>query len=310
MLNFQNNNIPGELWLRSPEGVKEPAPLLLQNVYAKYQTITPTLTSILKDSVYFGTSEVYNMFYNDLTSNRITRFDSFYDCIFVETQSGCIFEKIYTEDNQIKPFSVSDNFTAKHNVLPGFLSYDTYTDYWLDEASDSVYYAYISSLKENKDFANKFAFAVVVNVFDCKTGLIRTVMLWKVVLGIKYAADWDVFNYIIETPKITFNSSTRTFNISFLLKNTARQFGLISINFRELDTTQGAYEITEVNGHVPFFTIDPAKCEAYPYNPHDVSHYRVVTVSTDKNDPSYDLKFIKMVIVKDRQLQAKYLIIE
>jgi hypothetical protein len=313
MLEFQNHNIPGELWLRSPNGDKQLASMLLNNIYAKYETLNPSVTSNLYGVVYGNDQAIYDTFYGELTSNQITRFDSFYDSIFIETKSGCIFEKIYTEDNLIKPFTVSDNFTAKHNVHPGFLSYDSYVDYWFDESNNRVFYVYLSNLKENKDFPDRFAFAVIVNIFDCNTGLIRTVMLWKVVLNLIAKDGWDPFNFIIEPPKLTFNSTTRTFNVSFLLKNENKQFGLISVNFKQSDTLQnGLYEIKEVNGHLPFFTIDPSRCEAYPFDPHGLSLYRVVTVASNKNDPAYNLKFVLLDYWNeyDEIFEAKYLDIE
>lgn len=312
MLNFQNHTIPGELWLRNPHGNKESATTLLSAVYNKYNTLNPTLTSTLFDSVYPREVDIYHSFYSELTSNQITRFDTFYDCIFIETKSGCIFEKIYIEEDAIKPFTFSDSLTPKHNVKAGFLSYDSYVDYWFDESSKSVFYAYISNLEENKSFPKRFAFALIVNNFDCETGLIKTVLLWKIVLGLKETKNWNIFDYVLETPKITFNSSTRTFNISFLLKNISRQFGVISINFKQTDSRfQGDYEITEVNGHLPFFTIDPALCEAYPYDPRAKSHYRVVTVATQPTDPAYNLKFIKLDSYnEDRELVSNYLILE
>jgi len=312
MLNFQNHTTPGELWLRDPKGNKASAATLLSNVYNKYQTLNPSITSNLNGSVYLNDQQIYDTFYSELTSNQITRFDTFYDSLFIETKSGCIFEKIYVDKDVIKPFSVADNFTAKHNVNPGFLSYDSYVDYWFDESKNYVYFAYISNLNENKDFPLRFAFALIVNQFDCKTGLIRTIMLWKVILGFNSSINWDIFDYVLEAPKITFNSSTRTFNVSFLLKNIVRQFGLVSINFKQTDTVQqGTFEITEVNGHLPFFELDPTKCEAYPYDPRALSHYRVVTVASEKTDPAYNLKFITLVSYNpDEELVANYLVVE
>ena len=40
------------------------------------------------------------LFYNQLINNEISRFDVFYDCIFIETTNGCFFEKIYIDETE------------------------------------------------------------------------------------------------------------------------------------------------------------------------------------------------------------------
>lgn len=292
MLHFQNNNIPGELWLRDLKGNKESATTLLSAVYEKYHSLNPILSSRNASLVYARTSTIYDTFYGELTSNQITRFDVFYDSVFIETKSGCIFEKIYLDKDQIKPFTIADCFTPKHDAKPKFLNFDTYVDYWFDDSNNKVYFTYIACLEENKDFPNRIAFVILVNEFDCETGLITTILFWKVILSFKNSSNWDIRNCVIENPKITFNSTTRTFNVSFLLKNSIKQFGLVSINFKKIDNPfKGDYAITEVNAYLPYFEMDGNACEAYPYDPNAKPPYYVVTAA---KKPSEDLRFILM----------------
>lgn len=293
MLKFQNHSIPGELWLRDIKGDIQTASNLLSAVYEKYYSLNPVLSSKNNSLVYARTPSLYDTFYKELTSNQITRFDVFYDSLFVETKSGCILEKIYVDGDQIKPFTIADSFTPKHNVKPKFLAYDTYVDYWFMETDNKVYFSYISCLEENKDFKDRFNFVLIVNEFNCETGLIQTVLFWKIILSYKASSDWNARDCTIEAPKLTFNPSTQTFNVSFLLKNTVKQFGLVSLNFKQTDLSmQGEYAITEVNAYLPFFVLDGANCMAYPYDPNAKKPYYVVTVAQKPTDPAYNLRFI------------------
>jgi hypothetical protein len=128
---------------------------------------------------------------------------------------------------------------------------------------------------------------------DCETGLIQTVLFWQVQIAYTNADNWNARDCTIEDPKITFNSSSQTFNVSFLLKNTVKQFGLVSINIKKSDLpTIGDYAITEVNAYLPYFTIDGANCEAYPYDPNAKKPYFVVSVAGDPQDVAYNRRFI------------------
>lgn len=293
MLKFQNHSIPGELWLRDIKGDKQTASSLLSSVYLKYYSLNPVLSNRNVFEVYNRTPNLYDSFYRDLTSNQITRFDVFYDSLFIETQSGCIFEKIYLDGDQIKPFTLADSLTIKHTAKPNFLAYDSGIDYWFNEVTNKVYYTYISNLDENKNFEDRFNFVILLNEFDCETGLIQTVLFWKVQIAYTDSINWDARDCIIEDPKITFNSTSQTFNISFLLKNTIKQFGLISINVKKSDLpTLGDYAITEVNAYLPYFKTDAANCEAYPYDPNAKKPYYVVSVAGEPSDPAFNLRFL------------------
>ena len=312
MLNYQNNSISGELWLRDANGEKQPANILLKEIFKKYQTLDLSLSSSTNLTMHPRNLSLYESFYSELTSNQIVKFDVFYDCFFLQTKSGCIFEKYYIENDLIKPFSIADTFTPKHNTRPGFLSFDTHVDYWFDETEKKVYFSYISNLEENKNFPLKFSFILIVNEFDCLTGNIKTVLFWKIEIPFSKSTRWDIFDFILESPKITFNDLTKTFNVSFLIKNLDKQFGIISINFnKSLGISSRRFSITEINGYVPFFDIIPYECRAYPFGPNELSNYRVLSVASDPNDPSYKIKFILSSFYnEDNELVNNYLVLE
>lgn len=278
-MNTYNQNItPGELWLRTLEGNKIPASTALSSVYVKYATAYPT-------------------FYNELTSNQIRRFDTFEDCFFIETESGYIFEKVYFENNQYKPFNTTNLYTPIYYKQTGSLQYGTSTDYWYDENSSKVYYAYILTLDENKNFTDRFSFVLIVNLFDCQTGSLQTILFHRLSLAFSSARNWSSFTAYIESPKITHNADTGRYNISFLLKNETKEFGIISINLSESHSViYDKYKVEEINSYIPYLIIDEDRLEAGAYDPNIVQPYRVLTVSSvlDKRDPAYRLKFIRV----------------
>ena len=69
------NQIFGEMWMRTPSGKILPYNIALSSLNLKYNSINPN-------------------FNFELTNNLINRFDFFYDVIFIETNSGYIFEKL------------------------------------------------------------------------------------------------------------------------------------------------------------------------------------------------------------------------
>ena len=278
-MNTYNQNItPGELWVRTTDGNKVPASESLSSVYLKYANVYPT-------------------FYGELTSNQIRRFDTFEDCFFIETESGYIFEKVFLEENSYKPFNSTNLYTPIYYKQPGSLVYGTSTDYWYDEKSKKVYYSYLLSLDENKNFTDRYSFVLIVNLFDCSTGSLQTVLFHRLSLAFSSARNWSPFNVYLESPKITLNSDTGRYNISFLIKNEAKEFGLISINLAENHSViYDKYKVEEINSYLPYLVIDEARLEEGPYDPNIVQPYRVVTVSSvlDKRDPAYRLKFIRV----------------
>lgn len=278
MNSYNENNTPGELWIRTLDGNKNPASVSLSSVYLKY-------------------APAYPSFYSELTSNQVKRFDTFEDCLFLETNSGYIFEKVYTDGGFYKPFNNTNLYTPIYYKQTGSLIYGTSTDYWFDENSKKVYYGYILSLDENKNFSDRFSFVLVINLFDCLAGSIETVLFHRISLAFSSARNWSPFNAYIESPKITYNSDSGRFNVSFLFKNEAREFGLISINLAENHSIiYNKYKVEEINSYLPYFVIDENRLEEGPYDPNIVQPYRVVTVSSplNKQDPAYRLRFIRV----------------
>lgn len=288
MLEYQHNSVAGELWIRTPSGKKQRADNLLGEIYKKYQG--------------------YSTFYSELTSNQVNRFDTFYDCIFVETKSGSFFEKITINKEKAEPYNAANLYTAKLDPPPGRLAYNTYIDYWFDEPNNKIVFANIIPLEENRNFRLQYSFAFMVNEYDCTRSRIQTILFEKVIFALKSTKNWDVYDYILESPKITFNPTTQTYNVSFLLKNQTRDFGIISLNFNR---EKGYYTTSEVNGHLPFWELDVENCMVVPYIPGAAAPYRILTVGTFKTDPAYNLKFI-LVPVEDEDygFVEKYLVIE
>jgi hypothetical protein len=137
MNNFTTNNTTGELWIRTPQGIKDTANNVLSAVYLKYNS--------------------YTNFYSELTSNQITRFEIFYDNIFIETPSGCIFEKLLDQNGSFIPYNLSNLFTAKHTAAPGFVAFSTKVDYWFNESRKKIYFCNINVLESNKNFNSQFS---------------------------------------------------------------------------------------------------------------------------------------------------------
>lgn len=227
---FYDKQIPGELWMRDLKDNVAPAYSVLSSVYLKYKDIS-------------------SCFYSELTSNNILRFDLFYDTFFIETPTGYIFEKFYIENEQIKPY----------NQL-NFLNYKktTTVDYWFDEKKNKVFYGEIycfdDMYKDPLDFY--FSFILIFKVFDCNTGLTRVLLLDQVKVGYFSQTNWDNTKFFVENPKITYNTDTKTFNVSFIIRNSVYSFGMLSVNILNSDSPY----ITEVNGFLPYFTIDTLGC--------------------------------------------------
>jgi hypothetical protein len=268
-MNFvEQANLPGELWLRSPNGAKDTANNVLSGVYVKYSQ--------------------YSSFYSELTSNSIRRFDTFYDCLFVETESGCFFEKIVIENNSIQSFNRYSQFTPHSGQVPGYAAFNTRPGYWFDDVNNLIYHVILTPSALNINFSSRFYLNIHVKIFDCNTNDTKTVLLDQLVLILKEpGTDWSTYNYALEDPCLTFNSSTKHFNISFLIKNIPRQTGIISINFKSGDSKYyDDFVITEVNGHIPFFKVDLENTITRPFFPGLIYPIHILTVDPQptKND--------------------------
>lgn len=225
---YYDKQIPGELWLRDLKDSVEPSHNVLSSIYFKYQ-------------------EVHFPFFCELTANRINRFDVFYDSIFIETIYGCIFEKIYIENDAIVPFNQINLFNIKKT---------TTVDYWFDENKNKVYFTDLYYYYNSDTVSDGFEFIFIFKVFDCKTGLIKPLILDNVIIKFLSSSNWKRSVLTIENPKITYNSDTKLFNVSFILRNSVNTIGIISINVLNSDEPH----ITEVNGFLPYATIDFENC--------------------------------------------------
>lgn len=203
----------GEMWLRDSAGVIYPANSALSNVYTKYKSINQT-------------------FYSELTSNQIKRFDFFYDVIFIETDSGHIFDKIEVVDNKIIPVNLDNRF----------LPY-SYSDYWLDESNKKIYNVINKIDSWSLSSVNV---GILLEQFD----IIRNSFNLKLYYQIDINFNQNIYSTIpiIEPPKITFSSDTNSFNVSFILRGPNKEFSLISTNIKK----QQFLEISEVNCYIPF----------------------------------------------------------
>ena len=111
----------------------------------------------------------------------------------------------------------------------------------------------VNVLSVNTDsLLNTFTFNLLFKKFDCSTGLVSVLLFKSIILKYLSTINWNKNQFLLENPKLTYNSDTKTFNVSFILRNSVGSFGLISLNILDLNVMQ----ISEVNGFLPFFTID------------------------------------------------------
>lgn len=215
------------MWMRDLKDNVTSASSVLSAVYTKYQNVNST-------------------FYSELTSNTILRFDLFYDTFFIETHLGYIFEKFYIEDDQVKPYNQLNLLNYKKT---------TSVDYWFDEKKNKVFYTEIycyDNIYEDPLNENYFNFVLILKSFDCNTGLSKLILLDLIKIAYTDQIDWQNDHFYVENPKLTYNSDTKTFNVSFIIRNSKFSFGLISINVLNAETPY----VTEVNGFLPYMTID------------------------------------------------------
>jgi hypothetical protein len=230
---YDKLRLPGELWLRDTIGRVGSANKSLSAVASKY-------------------FDVNNTFFTQFTSNNIIRFDAFYDCIFLETCDGYIFEKLYVDDQILEPFNYKNNFNLKYNISNSYNLKQTPIDYWFDEESNKIYWCTIQTLPQD---LSSFEFYLDIRSFDCDTGISQVKLLNYIRLEFESKINWDRFNYTVEMPRLTFNPDTLVYNISFLVKNKIKQFGLVSINFY----INPKIEIIEINSFFEYATINTNK---------------------------------------------------
>ena len=209
--------------------------------------------SNILSAVYLKYKNVNSTFFNYLTSNQITRFDLFYDTFFIETPIGCIFEKFYIQSEEILPYNQINLFNPKKT---------TNIDYWFNENKNNIIFTEIFYYNDplKTAFDNYFEFILIVKSFDCITGLTKNLVLDIIRLAYTSSRNWNGVNFGIENPKITYNKDTKNYNISFILRNTAKELGLVSINLLDSDIPT----VTEVNGFLPYFVQDTLNSSVTP----------------------------------------------
>lgn len=156
-------------------------------------------------------------FYNELILNRIVNFDVFYDCIFIETSTGYIIEKIYIEDDVIYPY-YNNNFLTENK--------NTNTRYWFDEKNLKIYFF---DVLFDAQATNYMEFLFFIKEFDCKSGLLFLNVKEKFYLELQDARDWGKKVPTIEPPVVSYNQKTKNYNVSFVFRNNTFEMGIISI---------------------------------------------------------------------------------
>lgn len=221
----------GELWLRNSIGKIESASDILSAIYLKYSDIVES-----------------NNFYNELTANQITRFDVFYDCIFVETNSGCFFEKIDVDENKyLQPYTKTYFFNPKKT---------TNIDYWLNEFEQKIYFTDIEYVTIG---GSSFIFDISLKEFNCITGNTTLKMNERVELYFSSAETWFGFIPVIENPKLTYNPDTKNYNVSFVFRSKTGEFALLSI----MIVFEKTFKISKIDGIVPFATLNQNSSKHY-----------------------------------------------
>jgi hypothetical protein len=224
-MNFYNEtNVLGEMWSRDFDNNTLPITQSLSSIFLKYKNNSIT-------------------FYSELTSNDIKKFDVFYDSFFIQTKTGYIFEKYILEDFKIKPFNKINNFSS--------IKTENDVDYWFDEIDKIVYlFEFTATTSFTPPFENNSAikFSFKFKSFDTKTNIIKTLLNEDITFWIENAVDLLNSNGNKENPKLTYNSSTNIFNVSFIVKNDNAKIGIVSMNFTK-------NKIKEINAFIPYGSI-------------------------------------------------------
>jgi hypothetical protein len=219
-MNFYNDNQNKELWIRDLENNIKTGYNSLSSIYIKYKNINLN-------------------FFNNLNANQITRFDVFYDSIFIENEYGYVFEKLKVENYNIYPYNQVNLFDSLRS---------TKIDYWFNEKLKKVYFCGFYDIPSEGNDKIKFSF--FFKEFDINTGQINILLNKTIILYLlNTTSEWSNSNGIKYNPKLTYNFDTNIFNLSFLIKSEINRYGLISVNFNEFD-------IIELNAFVPFVELD------------------------------------------------------
>lgn len=208
-------------------------------------------------------NEFSRSFYDTLSSNEILNYEVFYDSILLQTKSGFCIDRYKIENDKIAPFDLKINYLNKNEI-----------SYWFDEQDYKVYIFYflpddVVQVKSHttpdgelwyfKQISINFDFYV----YDIKNNNLKKLINKK----LKYWFGNEVSKFeniptktpnIKSKPLLSFNPDTKTFNVSFTIKqNQFSEFGIISINFKKT-------KILEVNNWIPWGEVIPPEYDIVP----------------------------------------------
>ena len=255
---YEKNLQRGELWLKNPEGVVQPAAEALSDVFLKYKDV-----EVYEDITDELITRNNYTFYQELTSGvEILRFDVMQDVLFVETKRGNFFDQITLEDGKIKPINQDNNFTT--SLLARRLGFP---DYWFDENNRKIYIVTNKMASHAPDLSGCLV-EYIIEQFDMNSSVLDV----KLYFNLHY--NFGIYNYypsfpIMEPPKITYNKSTKMFNVSHILRGPRKHFGFVSINILKDQNL----DVKEINAFFPY-----AKTKDIKYN---ISLQKTLTVDSD-----------------------------
>lgn len=207
----------GPLYIRTSKNEIYEANQLLSSVYIKYSP--------------------YKNVYHDITNNNIEKMDVIYDTLYIKTSSGCFFEKIYSDNNNIFP----SNLTTSYYPLCTFPM-----DYWYSENKNKIYFIDVQDVYKNTIGSHplsSFKFLFNFGVYNCSIGSVENLYKYETSIYPLTGSEWVNNLYIMKDPKLTYNTDTNLFNISFILKNYKNQLGIVSINL----INNKAFDVSELN---------------------------------------------------------------
>lgn len=234
---YEKNLQRGELWLKSPDNIVMPAAEALSAVFLKYKDI-----EVYEDYLDQMLNEGGYTFYHELTSGAdILRFDVMQDVLFVETKRGNFFDQITYEDGYIKPVNQDNNFVTSLSARRlGF------PDYWFDENNRKIYIVTNKMVSHEASLSGCLV-EYIVEQFDMNSSILDV----KLHFSLHY--NFGVYNFypsfpIMEPPKLTYNKSTKMFNVSHILRGPRKHFGFVSINILKDQNL----DVKEINAFFPY----------------------------------------------------------
>ena len=186
---FSSQDIEGQIFIRDSTGKVVESSVFLQNIKNKY----------------------FNEDFNLELISSVLKFDCFLDCIFIETNNYFLIEKYFIDNSNYLPYpsNLYYNLFSKNNSI---------IDYWYEDKGDKVLICSIKKQTNN--------FLLVIYQYSLNTG--QTIKLLEENLSLSnFPDDWDWNLINIKSAKITYNTNTKMYNISFLIKTTDK-WGLIS----------------------------------------------------------------------------------